>query len=64
MRRFAIWINGEIAFARVTQALTDAGFHVRCDLNGMTVVDEVPGIVRRDEPKTNVLPIAKTKKRQ
>lgn len=63
MRRFPLWVNSEITLSRVSQALIDAGFHVRCDINGMTVVDEVPGIVRRDGPKTNVLPIAKTKKR-
>lgn len=61
MRRFPIYVNGEIALSRITSALIDAGFHVRCDVNGMTVVDEVPGIVRRDPPATNVLPIAKRK---
>jgi hypothetical protein len=64
VRRFPIYVNGEIALARITQALTDAGFHVRCDVNGMTVVDEVPHFVRREAPGAKVMLITKAARRK
>lgn len=64
MRRFPIYVNGEIAVVRITQALTNAGFHVRCDINGLTVVDEVPGIIRHSPPSATVLPMAQQKRKK
>lgn len=63
MRRYAIWIDGDINLQRVAEALRDAGIHLHCR-NGLMLADVVPGIVRRDEPVANVVPLARRKGRK
>ncbi|HSW83488.1 MAG TPA: hypothetical protein VLH12_08440 [Usitatibacter sp.] len=59
MKRCPIWINGELSMAQVAQIFRDAGWHMHCR-NGLMVVDPVPGVVRKDPPRTNVLPLRRT----
>ncbi len=61
MRRYGLWIDGEIAMQRVVEALRDRGIHVHCR-NGLMLADLVPGIVRRDALESGapvVVPISR-----
>ncbi len=60
MRRIPIYFSDDILMQEVVAMARDHGFHVR-HINGMTVVDRVPGIVRRDPPVV-VVPIKRGKK--
>ena len=59
MRRLLVYFSDDITEREIVAMAKDHGFHVR-HVNGMTTVDRVPGIVRKDE--TNVVPITRKAK--
>jgi hypothetical protein len=56
MKRYPIWVNGEMSMKQVAKIFHDAGWHLHCR-NGQMLVDPVPSIVKKDEPETNVVPM-------
>jgi len=55
-----VHFSDDILMEEIKSMAKAHGFHVR-HTNGMTVVDRVPGIVRKDPPATNVVRLPRTK---
>jgi hypothetical protein len=53
MRRIAVWVSDDILMEEVVAMAKLCGFHVR-HVNGLTMLDRVPGIVRKTEPENVV----------
>jgi hypothetical protein len=59
MRRIAVYFSDDILMEEIIAMAREHGFHVR-HVDSMTVVDRVPGIVRK-EPVLTVVHMRKTK---
>lgn len=57
MRRIAVYFSDDILMEEIVNMARSQGFHVR-HMNGMTVVDRVPGTLRKEHAKV-VRPILK-----
>jgi hypothetical protein len=55
VKRYAIWLDIDITPKEVRAIFSQAGYHMSNDGLGRYVVDEVPAILRKDQPATNVV---------
>lgn len=53
MTRYPVFVNGNISFEQFTSALRQAGFTVKSDLSGRTIVDEVPQFLKRTDGESH-----------
>ncbi len=61
MRRLPVYFSDDILMEEIIAMARAHGFHVR-HTNGMTVVDRVPGVLRRDDAHEQVVPIRKSQR--